>query len=179
MDPIRRVVTGNDAEGRSRVRSNEALEPTTLSLLPGFETIEIWHTQGTPSMPDDLGDTGVHTYFPPAGGSVFRVVTLPPEAEGLDAADFDIAAGLREAQDKLPGLAEKLEPDNPGMHVTDSVDYGIVLEGEIELELDDGSLTLLQPGTVVIQRGTHHAWRNRTDRPARIAFVLIGATPAE
>ncbi|MGO9027371.1 MAG: cupin domain-containing protein [Acidimicrobiales bacterium] len=178
MEPIRLVVTGHDGRGRATVVDDAPVEPITLGLLPGFETIELWHTDTTPAMPEDLGEAGVPHYFPPPGGSVFRVVTFPPEARGELAPGFDFTAALDEAQAKVPDLVARLEPDSPGMHTTDSVDYAVVLDGRLELELDDGATTTVGPGTVVVQRGTRHGWRNRTDRPARIAFVLIGATPA-
>ncbi len=182
MEPIRRVVTGHDERGRAVVTDDGPVEPVTLSLMPGFETIELWHTDTTPAMPADLGGPGIPHYFPPPGGTVCRIVTFPPDAPGgggagaMDTASF--AAALDEAQAKVPDLVARLEPDNPGMHTTDSVDYGIVLEGELELELDDGATTTVTPGTVVVQRGTRHGWRNRSGRPARVAFILVGATPA-
>ena len=74
------------------------------------------------------------------------------------------------------GAIEHFEPDNPGMHTTDSVDYAICLAGELVLRLDDGAERTVTPGTVVVQRGTRHAWRNRTSKPAMMAFVLLGAT---
>jgi quercetin dioxygenase-like cupin family protein len=64
------------------------------------------------------------------------------------------------------------------MHRTSSLDYGIVLSGQVELILDDGAITVVEAGEVVIQRGTIHAWRNSTDKVARIAFVLLDASPA-
>ncbi len=78
----------------------------------------------------------------------------------------------------VPGLAELFEPDNPGMHTTPTVDYGVVLEGEIVLDLDAGETTLLRPGDVVVQNGTRHAWRNPGTRPATVFFVLIGTGDA-
>ena len=75
----------------------------------------------------------------------------------------------------MPELAQTFEVDNPGMHTTDSVDYGIVLEGEVWLELDDGKQVHLQPHDVVVQNGTRHAWRNKSDKPVKMAFVIIGA----
>ena len=161
MDRIRRVTTGHDANGRAAVIADEKVDPLTLSLLPGFETIELWHTDHTPKMPEMLGGPGAPNYFPAPGGTVFRVVTFPPDSGGMASPEFDFTAALAEAQDKVPALVAKLEPDNPGMHATDSVDYGIVLEGELDLELDDGAFTTIGVGTVVIQRGTRHAWRNR------------------
>ena len=76
---------------------------------------------------------------------------------------------------RLPGLAERFEPESPGMHTTDTVDYGILMEGEISLELDDGEIVALKPGDIVVQNGTRHAWRNGGSRPATLIFVLVGA----
>lgn len=179
MDPIYRVVTGHDDKGRAIVVEDRPVDPVTLSVLPGFETIELWHTEGVPSMPDGLGESGVPRYFPAPGGTVFRVVTFPPASDSELAPEFDFAAGIEEAQAKVPDLLARLDPDDPGMHATDSVDYGIVLSGELEMELDDGVAVVVRPGTVVVQRGTRHAWRNRTEQPARVAFVLVGATPSD
>ena len=77
--------------------------------------------------------------------------------------------------EQVPDIASKFEPDNPGMHVTDTVDYAIVLEGEVWLELDDGAQHHLEAHDVVIQNGTRHAWRNKTNRPVKMVFVMIGA----
>ncbi|MGC8463527.1 MAG: cupin domain-containing protein [Acidimicrobiales bacterium] len=178
MEPIRRVVTGHDGAGRAVVVDDGPVEPTTLAILPGFETIELWHTEGTPAMPHALGSAGIPRYFPAPGGTVFRVVTFPPDGEPAPAG-LDVSAALDEAQAKVPDLVARLEPDHPGMHTTDSVDYAIVLDGELDLELDEGATTTVRPGTVVVQRGTRHAWRNRSDRPVRVAFVLVGATPVD
>ena len=82
---------------------------------------------------------------------------------------------LNEVDQKLPGFVEHLELDNPGMHTTDSVDYGIVIAGEVFLELDNGEERLLTAGDCVVQNGTRHAWRNRSDKTVTIAFVLLGA----
>jgi quercetin dioxygenase-like cupin family protein len=68
-----------------------------------------------------------------------------------------------------------MEPESPGMHTTDTVDFEVVLSGEIVLELDDGAEVVLKPGDTVVQNGTRHAWRNRGDVPAVIAAGLIGA----
>ena len=78
-------------------------------------------------------------------------------------------------EEKLPGMAEHLETENPGMHTTDTVDYEVVISGEVVLELDDGAEVTLKPGDTVIQNGTRHAWRNRTEKPAVLVVVLIGA----
>ena len=75
----------------------------------------------------------------------------------------------------MPGLAAYLEPDAPGMHTTDTIDFEVVLEGEVWLELDDGVEVHLRPGDTVVQNGTRHAWRNHGDTTARLAVFLIGA----
>ncbi len=136
MEPVRRIVTGHDDRGRAVVVSDAPVPPLTLSLMPGFETIELWHTDDTPAMPDRLGEPGAPRYFPPTGGTVFRVVTFPPDATGVPAADLDLTAAFDEAVAKVPDLVERLEPDAPGMHTTDTVDYAVVMDGEIDLELD-------------------------------------------
>jgi quercetin dioxygenase-like cupin family protein len=69
-----------------------------------------------------------------------------------------------------------MEPDHPGMHTTQTVDIGIVQSGQVWLEVDDGNEVQLRAGDYVIQNGTRHAWRNRTDEPCVMTFVIIGAT---
>jgi quercetin dioxygenase-like cupin family protein len=86
-----------------------------------------------------------------------------------------MAALVAEMQQKLPGMAEVLEPDHLGIHTTDTVDYDVVLSGEVYLELDDGVEVLLKPGDCVIQNGTRHAWHNRSSEKCVIAVALIGA----
>ncbi len=101
-------------------------------------------------------------------------ITFPPDAVMMSP-DFDAAAAGAEYMQVLPGLAEKFEMEHPGMHTTDSIDYAVLLDGELELELDDGLTKKLAVQDVVIQTGTRHAWRNKSNKPATILFVLIGA----
>ena len=112
--------------------------------------------------------------MPERGETRLMVVTFAPDSVMMSK-DFNPAAAGQEFMEELPDLAAKFEPDNPGMHTTDTVDYGIVLDGEVWLELDDGKQVHLKPHDVVIQNGTRHAWRNKGDKPVKIAFVLIGA----
>jgi len=95
-------------------------------------------------------------------------VSVPP---GLD-----LRAGLAEMEEKLPGVLARLEPDNPGMHTTDTIDFEVVLSGEVILELDDGVEKLLRPGDTVVQNGTRHRWGNRGTEPAVMAVFTIGPT---
>lgn len=106
------------------------------------------------------------------------IVRFPPDTV-MASASFDPVAAAAEQRHHLPGLAELFEPDAPGMHTTDTVDYDIVLDGEIWLELDDGAEIHLRQGDVAIQCGTRHAWRNKSDSPVTMAFVLVGATRPE
>lgn len=172
---IRRLVTGHDAAGRAVVTS-DASPPRTdpFKHIPGMVSRLVWSTVATPSLPHDGSDptTLVKSVVPGAGETRLLIVTFPPDSV-FASPDFDPAAAVQENLRVSPGLAERFEPD--GMHQTPTIDYGIVLDGEIWLELDDGHAELLQPHTVVIQNGTRHAWRNKSDRPASLAFVLIGA----
>jgi mannose-6-phosphate isomerase-like protein (cupin superfamily) len=108
------------------------------------------------------------------GGYRFFLLTFPPGDGGADVEGLDIEAGLRELQEKLPGMLETNEFDNPGMHTTDTVDMEIVISGEIVLELDDGVETTLRPGDVNIQNGTRHRWHNRGSEPAVMAVAMVG-----
>jgi mannose-6-phosphate isomerase-like protein (cupin superfamily) len=110
------------------------------------------------------------------GKSVFVSDGPVPNAHHYAAIpSFDPAAADAEQRIHVPGLAEKFEAEAPGMHTTDTVDYDIVLDGEIWLELDDGAEVHLQQGDVAIQCGTRHAWRNKGEKAATMCFVLIGA----
>jgi hypothetical protein len=177
---IRRVVTGHDAAGKAVFVADESVAPKQLALFPGMETYELWSTDGPRTVPHAGPFPGVPRYFPDPDGSVFRIFVFPPQPRDPRALmeGADLEAGLAEMRAKLPGMLEHLELDNPGMHTTDSVDYGIVLAGEIDLELDDGATLHLAPGSVVVQNGTRHAWRNRSSAPAVIAFILLGARRA-
>ncbi len=174
---IRRVVTGHDASGKAIVLANEAITPVDIALFPGMKTYEMWSTDGPRNVPHTGPFPGVPRYFPGPDGSVFRLFVFPPQGQSAPN-PAALQAGVAEMQAKLPGLAEHLELDNPGMHTTDSVDYAIVVSGEIDLELDDGATVRLTPGCVVVQNGTRHAWRNRSAEPVVMAFILLGATYA-
>jgi hypothetical protein len=118
---------------------------------------------------------GVPRFFPDQDEVVFRFVMIPPESV-RGGWDVDPEAALEEAKAKVPGLVERLEPSNPRMHTTDSVDFGLEVRGEVHLELDDAVAIKLEPGSCVVQNGTRHAWRDRSSQPALLAFVLLGAT---
>lgn len=117
-------------------------------------------------------------FVPAAGESRLMFVMFPPDT-AMTRADFDAAAFGAELGQLLPGLAETFEIDNPGMHTTDSIDYDVLLDGEITLELDDGQEVHLRKNDVAAQHGTPGTWRNTSDKPARMLFVLLGAPRAD
>jgi mannose-6-phosphate isomerase-like protein (cupin superfamily) len=172
---VRRVVTGHDAAGKAVFAADETVAPVTLALLPGSEFHRLWGADATVTFPDDGSAPDADRYFPPVGGFRFGFFTIPPDGGVGAPADLDMGAALAEFEQKLPGMAEHLEFDDPGMHTTASVDYGIVLSGVATLELDDGARVNLNPGDTYIQNGTRHRWSNRGDVPAVLAVTLVGA----
>jgi quercetin dioxygenase-like cupin family protein len=147
---VRRVVTGVDDDGRSTFQSDG-------DAFGGDARAEVWLTHpalGLGAVVDPQFGTGV--LEPPAGGTVFRVFHVPTDAQ------------MREAMSR--STVEGVEAD--GFHTTQTVDYVMVLDGEVSLELDNGEV-LLKPGDCVVQRGTRHAWRNRTDGPVKMMAVMV------
>ncbi|WP_260755780.1 cupin domain-containing protein [Mycobacterium sp. SMC-8] len=177
---IRRVVTGHDASGKSVFVSDEKVAPRVPMLLPGSEFTLLWGGNEAPRFPDDGSMPQWHTYFPPVGGFRFSMFTLPPHATATgDPSQIDAEAALADAEQKLPGLLGYMDPEDPGMHTTDTIDFEVVLEGTVILELDDGAEVTLQPGDTVVQNGTRHRWRNPGDTPARLALFVCGAHHAD
>jgi len=172
---VRRVVTGHDAEGKSVFVSDTEVAPVTVPVIPGTEFHQLWGADETPHFPDDGKPPGYRTYFPPVGGFRFGFFTLPPSAQITLPADLDLDAALTELDAKLPGMLGYMEPDAPGMHTTDTIDFEVVLDGEVTLELDDGASVHLRPGDTVVQNGTRHRWSNAGSDPARLAVFICGA----
>lgn len=173
---FRRIVTGHDAEGHARVASDGAPAHIVQVGGPAGATFyEVWHTRETPAVIDRHSNEPTESSLvlaPPKGGTRIRVIDFPPEGEEIRQMD---EAGAREAFDSMSGGAAsrfKQGAPHPLMHRTQSVDYGIVLEGEMVLVLDREETTL-RAGDIVVQRGTNHAWSNRSGRRCRMAFVLI------
>ena len=173
--PIHRVVTGHDTAGQAVVASNGPL-PTVVEIaaIPGTVFHEVWSTTGSPAPVDNGPDPTLGTLRlpPPKSGTRIRFVDIPP-----DTAEF-LAHGAARMKDAFSQIGDekastvKLQSPHPLMHRTESVDYGVVIEGELTLVLDHGEV-LLRPGSVVVQRGTNHAWANRSAKPCRMLFVLV------
>ena len=175
---IRRVVTGHDASGKSVFVSDEEVPPIQPMLQPDAEFHRLWGGDEAPRFPDDGSMPDHHTYFPPVGGFRFGLFSLPPE--GAEApADLDVPAALADMETRLPGLLHYMDRSDPGMHTTDTIDFEIVLEGTVVLELDDGAKVTLQPGDTVVQNGTRHRWSNPGNETARLAVFICGAHHAD
>jgi quercetin dioxygenase-like cupin family protein len=168
---IRRVVTGHDTSGKAIVTIDGA--PKRIVTPPGGITDTLlWVTDATPAAFVNEGDAGDRDVGipPPPAGSIFRVVEFAPEK---DAPPDEGGAAL---QARVGGHAPAggPKPRHPGMHRTRSIDYAIVMEGEIDMLVDEGEVHL-KAGDVLVQQGTAHAWVNRGDKPCVVAFILIGA----
>jgi mannose-6-phosphate isomerase-like protein (cupin superfamily) len=175
---VRRVVTGHNDRGEAVFVDDAYVEPTTVTLSTTVYH-ELWRGDEAPTFPDPGVEGPKTTYFPSPGGYRFLILTIPPGDGHADIEGVDIEAGVRELQEKLPGLLETNEFDNPGMHTSDTVDMEIILSGEVVLELDNAVERTLQPGDVNIQNGTRHRWHNRGGVPVVMAIVMVGALRAE
>lgn len=172
-----RLIVTSHHEGKSSTGLDRSIPARPFASVPGFDTALLWGTGAAPSVPWDGRNVadGARSVLPDIGETRLMKVTFPPDSVMMSP-DFDPAAAGAEYMSRLPGLAERFESESPGMHTTDSVDYGILLEGEISLELDDGKTIAVKAGDVVVQNGTRHAWRNPGTKPATLIFVLIGAS---
>ena len=168
------VVTGQTKSAKSVVVSQAALEPLTVALMPGIEFYRLWGSDSMPTLPSDGSPSPQPQYFPPKNGFRFGMFTLPP-ATSTSAHPSPSSALVQEVEQKLPGVLQAMEPNHPGMHTTDTVDFDVVVFGEVVLELDDGTEVVLKAGDCVIQNGTRHAWHNRSSQKCMIAFSLVGA----
>jgi hypothetical protein len=169
---VRRIVTAVNEAGRSCILSDTLLP--TAAVGPGEPVrVGLWVTDCAPASNAGVRDPvpdGVLTRIAPPdrGGSVLRIVDFVPQSVGRTDPGELARRGARTTPDR--------SAKDPGFHATDTVDYAICLEGEIWAVLDEEE-TLMRPGDVLIQRGTYHAWSNRSERICRMAFVLIDAEP--
>ena len=172
---VRRVVTGHDESGKSVFASDETVEPDRPVLMPSAEFYQLWGGDGTPQFPGDGSMPDWHTYFPPIGGFRFGMLTIPPETGASEQEIFNAEEAVADIEGKLPGLLSYMDPSDPGMHATDTIDFEVVLEGTVVLELDDGAEITLHAGDTVVQNGTRHRWKNPGDSPVRMALFFCGA----
>jgi mannose-6-phosphate isomerase-like protein (cupin superfamily) len=170
---VRRVLTGHDAEGKSAIIADGyAANMKEMPAGSGLAVTELWETAvpADNAGKDDAGNRKVRLE-PPKHGTLFRIVEFPPDSQWQNRAD---------ARDWAKALDATHAPDrsssDPMMHKTNTVDYIVVLQGEIYAILDKGE-TLLKPGDVFIQRGTNHSWSVRGNEPCIVAVVLVDARP--
>ena len=169
-DHFRRVVTGHDSANQALIVS-DGPPPRIYDDIgqEGLVFYEVWHTSQSPAIIDrgaDEPSEATLTLLSPARGTRFRVLDIPPDQPNDD---FDKVFAKIGACDLHRGSAGARHPN---MHRTESIDYGIVLHGEVALILEQGE-TVLRAGDIVVQRGTNHAWSNRSGATCRIAFILI------
>jgi mannose-6-phosphate isomerase-like protein (cupin superfamily) len=171
---FRRVVTGN-VSGKSVVQSDEPLPAYEFKTVPGYEHTLVWVNPTTPDLREEQRfDRYPESVVPGPGGTSLHFVTFPPSSV-FAAPSFDGEASRKEALIRLRGLADHFEKEDPAMHKTNTVDYAIVFDGEMWLELDDAKTIHLKKGDVVVQNGTRHAWRNKGTAPVTMLFFLNGA----
>ncbi len=173
---VRRIVTGHDAQGRSYVTEDQAAPSVhTNPKRVGYHLTQLWATHQTPAFVGNEDDPTSQPLKlePPKNGTVVRIIEFGPEGDWLqkiDANDTKVAwgaLGTTTASTNTHGQAK-----HPFMHRTESVDYAFVLEGEITLVLDNEDV-LMREGDFLVERGTNHAWANRSGKPCRMLFVLI------
>jgi len=174
--PFRRIVTGHNDDGKAIIISDAPPVHTQLVGGPGGPTfIEVWHTSETPALIQPqvpITDEEKLMLPPPKNGTRIRVIEFPPESEAIRQLTGEGAADkFRSMGDEHASTAISGAP-HPLMHRTETLDYGIVLEGEITLVVDIGE-TVIRAGDIVVQAGTNHAWSNRSGRNCRMAFILI------
>ena len=171
---VRRVLTGHDSEGKSTFIA-DGLAPNIkeMASMPGLALTDLWETTGAPANNDGHADAASRPVKlePPKNGTILRIVEFPPDSQWRNRADGKEAfksIGAGHAQDR--GSAD------PMMHRTSTVDYIIVLKGEIHAVMEQGE-TLLRAGDILVQRGTNHSWSVRGNEPCIVAAVLVNAKP--
>ena len=169
VKPVRRIVVIDENDKSKAIADGPVSDVRTDPARPGFSSTRIWVTDRTPARIEGITDTlhMPHTLEPPPGGSVCRVVTFPPDAS------YKVGASEVQAYFAAMGspAASTYSPTarHPYMQKTRTLDFCLILDGEITLVLDKQEVSL-RAGDTVVQRGTNHAWSNRSNKPCTIAF---------
>jgi mannose-6-phosphate isomerase-like protein (cupin superfamily) len=171
---VRRVLTGHDERGRSTfIADGPAPNVKEMSAMPGLALTDLWETTAAPASnagESDAADRPVRLE-PPKNGTILRIVEFPPDSAWRNRTDGKVgfkSIGAGHAQDKASA--------DPMMHKTGTVDYIIVLKGEIHAVMETGE-KLLRAGDILVQRGTNHSWSVRGNEPCIVAAVLVSAKP--
>ena len=176
MGQVRRVVTGHDRNGKAVVLSDGPV-PVVHSnpMRAGQPSHEIWKTSAMPlpiARDEPEPTAGPRQLHPAPMGTVFRISEVPPETDAVRNLTPEQARAAFRASNAEDASTWGRGGRHPLMHRTETVDYAVVLEGEITLLLDEGEVSL-KAGDIVIQRGTNHAWSNRSGKPVKMLYVLI------
>jgi hypothetical protein len=171
-------VTGHDAGGKAVIMlDGDAPKQFQQPGSPLTSTL-LWVTDETPTPLSDTDNAdreiGIN---PPNPGTIFRILEFPPEQKRTTEELEELVAEInrRQAENPMPGVYRNPSVRATGMHRTESIDYALVLDGEIDLLLDEEE-TRLKAGDVVVMQGTYHSWHNRSDKTCMMAFILVGAT---
>jgi hypothetical protein len=179
LPPPKRALTGRDEAGKSVFRSFDVTSKVVeIDSNPGLTFYELYMTEGVPDLtglePDPMLK-GTKA-FPGPGGTMFRLISYPPKRppdwQRPPGSTFE--GGLKELSDKVGGMGDYFDRSAPGMHTSDTIDYGVVVRGEMTLELDDGKMIHLRQGDCIVQNGTRHRWRNPLPEPCLMAYVSVG-----
>ena len=175
---VRRVLTGHDAGGKSIfISDGEASNIKEIASMPGLALTDLWETKGAPASNEGDADAAARPVRlePPQRGTILRIVEFPPDSQWRGKADAR-ADGQEAFKSIGAGHARDRASSDPMMHRTSTVDYAIVLKGEIYAVMDEGEKRL-RAGDILVQRGTNHSWSVRGYEPCIVCFVLVSAKP--
>lgn len=173
------IVTGHDEQGHSRViYAGPLLGNESFTYQPGFSAAVFWQTSAEPMVGSNVTSRllPITNVLPVVAGTTALMVTFPPASAAETSQNIAPEDIANELEERLPGFAQVFDPDAPGFHRTDTIDYAVLIAGELTLLLDDGESVHLKAGDVVVQNGTRHAWLNTGSSPARMMFVMVGST---
>jgi mannose-6-phosphate isomerase-like protein (cupin superfamily) len=173
---VRRVVTGHDADGKTIVISDGPAPFVHVNAVnPEWYSTDIWRTKETPARIATAAaepTLGPRRQLPDKRGPVLRINHFPPENEAVRQMDPQASRAAFAALGNEKAATFGRGGRHPLMHRTETIDYAIVLSGQITMVLDDVDVEL-GAGDIVVQCGTNHAWSNRSNAPCVVAFVLI------
>lgn len=174
------LVIGNDSNNQSTVYSSSDIDVDNYFIYqPGFSVEVFWRTPAYSCVGNTFStpNYNVNSILPDVTGTSAMIVTFPPviNAEPSPTSPLiDLENIIKEVNERLPGLAETFESEPPGYHLTNTIDYVMLLEGELTLFLDNDKHVELKPGNIVVQNGTRHAWVNNSNKPARLLVIMLG-----
>ena len=176
---VKRIVTDRDGNAQSFIsEKGTSIERETVL---GYEFDNIWGTNDSVPYVREAGanpDSVFDPFFPPPAGTRFMVVHYPPDSTGgseMDPGSYNAEALAAAEQQQPGGIGGLFDPDEPGLHASDTIDYGFCVDGEIHMRTADGDEVLVTVGTAIIQRGTRHSWHNRSGKNVTIVWTVVGA----